>query len=109
MVEEAKFSKMPDALLPEYDISQKSAAFNLFQECLKFHVTDFVVMEVLMFHQIGASNDINNGIRETAIYTWCQISVLFSVWFNKLLPPWVLFSIIARYLILLHGNVMSVL
>jgi hypothetical protein len=70
MMEEAGFSKMPDALLPEYDItSQKSAVFNPCQESLKFHVSGYVVTEVLMFHQIDANHNINNRIIETAIYT----------------------------------------
>jgi len=110
MMEGARFSKMPDALLPEYDIiSQKSAVFNPCQESLKFHVSGCVVTEVLMFHQIDARSDINNRIRETTIYTQCQIYVLFRVWFISLPPPWGLFSTFARYLSLLHRNVWSVL
>lgn len=47
-----------------------------------------------VFHQIDAGNNKNNRIRETTctIYTECQISVLFRVWFSSLPPPWGLFS-----------------
>jgi len=80
MMEEAGFSKTPDALLPEYDItSQKSAVFSPCQESPKFHVSGCVVTEVLMFHQIDAGNNKSNKITETTIYSECQIPVLFRV------------------------------
>jgi hypothetical protein len=92
MMEEAGSSKTPDALLPEYGVtSQKSAVFNPCQESLKFHVSGCIVTDVLMFHQIDASNNKNNRITETTIYTECQISLLFRVWFNSLPLPWGLF------------------
>ena len=78
-MEEAGFSKRPDALLPEYDITfQKSAVFNPCQESLKFCVSGCIVTEVLMFHQIDAGNNKNNRITETTIYTECQVSHIVS-------------------------------